>query len=83
MHTLSQEYARAKYAGREWFERHLQSNLRSQEDKRERKRGYREQETAAALKAVTQYGKGRSRRHTSCQSWDVWSPAHQQPVVGS
>lgn len=54
--TRLQEYARAKHAGSTSFERHLQSNKAEEEDRKQRNRGYRAQDAAAALQAVTQYG---------------------------
>ena len=51
-----QEYARKKYAGNEWFSRNLQNKLESEAGRRERRRGYRATQTAAALQKVTDYG---------------------------
>lgn len=53
--TRLQEYAHAKHAGSALFERRLQTNKAEEEDRKQRKRGYRAEEAAAALQAVTQY----------------------------
>jgi len=55
-HTPTQEYARKKHAGSQWALDRLDANLQRQDEKRERKRGYRATATAAAKQAVTQYG---------------------------
>lgn len=53
-----QEYARAKHAGNASFdfEATLAEHLRDEQDRRSRRRGYRAEETAAALQAVAEYG---------------------------